>query len=166
MIQAVIILIFYILGPALIFIWAFKRYRAGVKPDGIEVAAVSLSVVLIALMVYNFYGSVSDEDKEDVEKLVAELTQRYTFPVQARYAEKPAVFGVAARRTLDLRVYGVIDTIEQEKIVDIVRKMRRQLDSKPMTVQFFEKEIWEQKPDGTRFPVRDKETLLHKYRVE
>ena len=166
MIQALVIFLFYILGPILVLVWAVKRYRSGVKPDFIEVVAVVLAVALITLIIVSNSGNITDTDQKDVDALVNELAQRYPFPVQAKYQDRPAVYGEAQRRSLDIRIYGVTDTLEQEKIVELVRKLRQQMATKTVAVKFFQAEVWEETPEGTRVPHRERETLIHKYLVE
>lgn len=166
MLQVLLIFIVYILGPALIFIWAVKRYKSGVKPDLTEVVAVVLSVALIGLLSFTMYSNVTDEDREDAERIVQSLTERYQFPVKAKYQDKPAVFGDARGRNVVISVYGIQDVLEQQKIVAIAEELRKQWNSKPIVVKFLQEEIWEQNEDGSRQAARHKETLLHKYLVE
>lgn len=166
MLQVTLVFIVYILGPALIFVWAVKRYKSGVKPDFTEVVAVVLSVALIGLLSFTLFSTVTDEDREDADRIVKSLTERYNFPVKAQYQDVPAVFGDAKGRNIIISIYGVADPIEQQKIVAIATDIRKQWDSKPINVKFFQKEIWEQNEDGSRQPARHKETLLHKYLVE
>ena len=166
MIQVVLVFLVYVLGPALILVWAVKRYKSGVKPDFTEVVAVVLAVVLIGLLSFTLMSTVTDEDRDDASRIVQGLTERYSFPVQAKFQDKPAVFGDAKGRNIIISVYGVIDTIEQERIVAIAGDLRKQWNSKPIEVKFFQEEIWEQNEDGSRRAVRHKETLLHKYLIE
>ena len=166
MAQVLLVILVYILGPALILIWAVKRYRSGVKPDFTEVVAVILAVALISLLTFSYTSSVTDEDRREVSRIVDTLIERYPFPVKAKFQDGVAVFGDAKGRNLQIKIYGVIDTIEQEKVVAIVQKLRRQWDSKPIFVKFFQEEVWEQGPDGSRIPARHKEHLIHKYQAE
>jgi hypothetical protein len=166
MIQVILIFLVYVLGPALILVWAVKRYKSGVKPDFTEVVAVVLAVALIGLLSYTLMSTVTDEDRDDAKRIVELLTERYSFPVQAKFQEKPAVFGDAKGRNIVISVYGVIDTIEQERIVAVAEDIRKQLNSKPIEVKFFQEEIWEHYADGSRRAARNKETLIHKYLIE
>lgn len=166
MIQVILIFLVYVLGPALILVWAVKRYKAGVKPDFTEVVAVVLAVALIGVLSFTLMSTVTDEDRDDAERIVQELTERYSFPAQAKFQDKPAVFGDAKGRNIVISIYGVVDTIEQERIVAIAEDLRKQMDSKPIEVKFFQEEIWEHYEDGSRRAARHKETLLHKYLVE
>jgi hypothetical protein len=50
--------------------------------------------------------------------------------------------------------------------VAIARELRKQWDSKPIILKFYQKEIWEQDENGARRPAREKEMLLHKYHIE
>ncbi|NOZ52888.1 MAG: hypothetical protein GXP08_07050 [Gammaproteobacteria bacterium] len=166
MVHVLLIILVYILGPALILVWAVKRYRSGVKPDVTEVVAVVLAIVLISLLIYSYSSTVTDDDRGEIQQIVDTLVERYPFPTKAKFKDQVAVFGDAEGRNLVIKVYGVIDTIEQEKIVAIVQKLRRQWDSKPIIVKFFQEEIWEQGLDGSRMPARHKEHLIHKYQAE
>ena len=166
MIQVILVFLVYVLGPALILVWAVKRYKSGVKPDFTEVVAVVLAVALISLLSYTLMSTVTDEDRDDAQRIVQSLTERYSFPVKAKFQDKPAVFGDAKGRNIIISIYGVIDTIEQEKIVAIAEELRKQWNSKPIVVKFFQEEIWEQNEDGSRTVARHKETLIHKYLIE
>lgn len=166
MLQVLLIFIVYVLGPALIFLWAVKRYKSGVKPDLTEVVAVVLSVALIGVLSFTLYSNVTDEDREHAERIVQSLTERYQFPVKAKHQDKPAVFGDAKGRNIIISVYGIQDVLEQQKVVAIAEDLRKQWNSKPIAVKFFQEEIWEQNEDGSRQPARHKETLLHKYLIE
>lgn len=166
MLHVLMVFIVYVLGPALVFIWAVKRYKSGVKPDLTEVVAVVLSVALIGLLSFTMYSNVTDEDREDAERIVQSLTERYQFPVKAMHQDMPAVFGDAKGRNIVISVYGIQDVLEQQKVVAIAEDLRKQWNSKPIVVKFFQKEVWEQNENGSREPARHKETLLHKYLVE
>ncbi len=166
MIQAILVFLVYVLGPLLILVWAVKRYKSGVKPDFTEVVAVVLAMVLMGILGYAFMSTVTDADRDDAQRIVQGLTERYSFPVQAKFQEIPAVFGDAKGRNIVISIYGVIDTLEQERIVAIARDLRKQWDSKPVEVKFFQEEIWEHYEDGSRRVARNKETMLHKYLIE
>ena len=166
MIQVILVFLVYVLGPALILVWAVKRYKSGVKPDFTEVVAVILAIALIGLLSFTLMSTVTDEDRDDAERIVQGLTERYSFPVQAKFQDKPAVYGDAKGRNIVISIYGVVDTIEQERIVAVAEDLRKQMDSKPIEVKFFQEEIWEHYEDGSRRAARHKETLLHKYLVE
>ena len=166
MIQVILIFLVYVLGPALILVWAVKRYKSGVKPDFTEVVAVVLAVALIGLLSFTLMPTVTDDDRDDAQRIVKSLTERYSFPVKAKFQDQPAVFGDAKGRNIVISIYGVIGTIEQEKIVAIARDLRKQWNSKPIVVKFFQEEIWEQSEDGSRQAARHKETLIHKYLIE
>jgi hypothetical protein len=166
MLQVALVFLVYVLGPALIFVWAVKRYKSGVKPDFTEVVAVVLSVALISVLSYTMIATVTDEDRDDADRIVQTLTQRYQFPVMAKYQDIPAVFGDAKGRNIIITIYGVVDSIEQQDIVAIAKDLRKQWDSKPIAVKFFQEEIWEQNDDGSRQAARHKETLIHKYHIE
>ena len=166
MIRALVILIVYVLGPALVFIWAVKRYKSGIKPDFTEVVAVLFAIVLIVVLMFSYSGSINQDDEAELTDIVAEMAKRYSFPVQAKYKEGAAVFGVAYPRYLEIRVYGIETFEEQEKLAEVMAKLRRQIASKPIVLHFLREEIWEEKADGSRQPLRDKEVSLRKIRLE
>ena len=166
MAQVLLVVIVYVLGPALVLTWAVKRYRSGVKPDFTEIVAVTLAVVLIGVLIYASSNISTESDKEDVQQIVNTLTQRYTFPVKAKYLDQPAVFGEAHARNLEMRIYGVDSEKEQEKIIHIAEKLRKEVASKPIVLNFFREELWQTKVDGSRFPLRDQEYLLRRIHIE
>jgi hypothetical protein len=166
MIPVLLVVVVYILGPALVLTWAVKRFRSGVKPDFTEIVAVTLAVVLIGLLIFSYSNITTDTDQEDVQKIVSTLIERYNFPVKAKYQDKPAVFGEAHARYLEVRIYGVESNEEQENIKDIAEKLRKEVASKPIVLKFFREEVWEVKPDGSRLPLRDQEFLVRQIRIE
>jgi hypothetical protein len=166
MIQVLLVVVVYMLGPALVLTWAVKRYRSGVKPDFTEIVAVTLAVILIGLLIYSYSSISTDTDQEDVQQIVKALTERYDFPVKAKYLDQPAVFGKAYARYLEVRIYGIESNEEQENIKRIAEKLRKEVASKPIVLRFFRKEMWETSPDGARRPLRDQEFLVRQIRIE
>lgn len=166
MLQALLIIFVYIVGPALALTWAVKRYRTGVKADFTEIVAVSTAVVLIGVLIFNYSGNVSDTDQADMQIIIKDLTASYSFPVRARFEDRPAVDGVAHPRYLEVRIYGVMQPGEQDKIATLLKKLRREIASKPVIINFFGEEIWEELPDGSRRPLRDKEQPVRNIRLE
>jgi branched-subunit amino acid transport protein AzlD len=166
MIPVLLVVVVYILGPALVLTWAVKRFRSGVKPDFTEIVAVTLAVVLIGLLIYSYSSISTDTDKEDVQQIVSVLTERYDFPVKAKFLDQPAVFGEVHARYLEVRIYGIESNEEQENIERIAEKLRKEVASKPIVLRFFREEVWEIAPDGSRQPLRDQEFLVRQIRIE
>lgn len=166
MIQVVLVILVYILGPAVVLVWAVKRFRCGNKPEFSEVVAVSTAVVLIGLIIWAYSGNISDRDTDEVKHIVSTLMQRYQFPVKARFQDRAAVDGIAHARHLEIRIYGVTEPDEQQRINRILEKLRREVASKPLVVRFFKEEVWEHSADGSRRPARDQEQELHKVRIK
>jgi hypothetical protein len=164
--QVLLIILVYIVGPIAILVWAVKRYQHGVKPTFGELSVVGVAIALMGLFATSSLWNSSDGDAEDVARIVVELTQRYDFPVKAKFQDRPAVEGIARARRLEIRVYGVIDSAGQAKVVAALKKLRQQIASKPIVVYFFRAEVWEETPDGSRRPRRDQEELLRQVRVE
>ncbi len=166
MIPTLLVILVYIVGPIAILVWAVKRYRQGIKPASGEVVVVIFAIFLMALFAFTATWNTSDEDNQEVMQVVQELTQRYDFPVKARFADRPAVEGFAKPRRLEVRVYGVITSEEQAKVVRVLEKLRKQIASKPIVVYFMRTEVWEENADGSRQPRRDHEELLRQVRIE
>jgi len=166
MIQIVFVIIIYLLVPALLLTWVVRRYRDGIKPGFYDVAAILSAVLLVALIIYAYSGTVSIDNTAEVETIVSTLTERYDFPVKAKYMDRPAVDGLAHARHYEIRIYGVVERKQQEQVVDILKKLRRQVASKPIVANFFLEEVWQESADGSRVPNRDQEQLLRKYRLE
>ena len=76
------------------------------------------------------------------------------------------MFDEARPRRLVIDIYGVTERAEQDRILAILRKLRRQVGGKALVVQFRREEIWEELPDGSRRPRRDREELMRKARIE
>lgn len=166
MIPTLLVILVYLVGPIAILTWAIKRYRHGVKPALGEVVVVVIAVALMVLFAVTSTWNTSDNDNKEATQVVQELTQRYDFPVKARFADRPAVEGFAKPRRLEVHIYGVISNEEQAKVVTVLEKLRKQVASKPIVVYFFRQEEWEEATDGSRQPRRDREELLRQVRVE
>jgi hypothetical protein len=166
MIPTLLVILVYLVGPIAILVWAVKRYRHGVKPAFAEVVVVTLAVFLMVLFAFTTTWNTSDDDDQEVVQVVQELIQRYDFPVKARFADRPAVEGFAKPRRLEIHVYGVTTSAEQAKVVSVLKKLRKQIASKPIVVHFIREEVWELDENGSRKPRRDREVLLRKVRVE
>ena len=166
MIQALLVILIYFIGPITILVWAFKHHKRGVKPSLGESAVVAIAIAFMVLFAFSSNWDTSDRDRVEVEQIVDELMQRYDFPVKAKFAERPAVEGIARARRLEIHVYGVTDYAEQDKVMAVVDKLRRQIASKPVVVHFIRAEVWEEAEDGSRRPRRDREELLRKARVD
>ncbi|WP_455211693.1 hypothetical protein [Kaarinaea lacus] len=166
MIPVLLVVVVYILGPALVLTWAVKRYRSGVKPDFTEIVAVTIAVVLIGLLIYSYSSISTDTDQEDVQQIVKSLIERYDFPIKAKFLDQPAVFGEAHARYLEVRIYGIESNKEQENVARIAEKLRKEVASKPIVLRFFREEVWEISQDGARQPLRDQEFLVSQIRIE
>jgi len=166
MIPTLLVILVYLVGPIAILAWAVKRYRHGIKPAFGEVVVVVIAIALMVLFAVTSTWNTSDNDDEEVAQVVQELTQRYDFPIKARFADRPAVEGFAKPRRVEIHVYGVITSEEQTKVVTVLKKLRKQIASKPIVVQFFRAEVWEEDANGSRQPRRDREELLRQVRIE
>ena len=171
MIRVIFVLLVYVVGPALILWWAIKRYRSGVKPDLPEVAAVCFAVIAITSSIYFLSANVTtEEDFALAESLAAKLVTQHQFMGRINDPTQPAVYAEAEDGHPVIRIYGITDAIEQEKVAMLVEKLRPDLaaESKPETIiiKFFQKEIWETDKQGNPIQVRQKETLLHRYLLE
>jgi len=166
MFPTLLVVLIYIVGPISILVWAVKRYRHGVKPAFSEVLVVMFAVFLMALFAFTTTWNTSDADDKEVIQIVQALSERHDFPVKAKFADRPAVEGVAKPRRLEIHVYGVITSAEQAKVVNVLKKLRKQIASKPIVVHFLREEVWEEDADGSRQPRRDREELMRKVRIE
>ena len=166
MVQILLIILVYIVGPLAILAWAIKRYKHGIKPSFGETSIVIIAIAVMVLFAVSSSWNISDRDSGEVGKIVDELVQRYDFPVKAKFADTPAVTGFVRPRRLEIHIYGLIESAEQEKVVEVLKKLRRQMASKPIVIHFFREEIWEEETDGSRKPRRDREELMRKVRLD
>ncbi len=166
MIQVLLIILVYCVGPIAILVWAFKRHKHGIKPSFGEISVVVIALALMVLFAVSSTWNISDRDSGEVDQIIAELIQRYDFPVKAKFADKPAVEGLARPRRLEIHIYGVVDVAEQDKVVEVLTKLRRQMASKSVVIHFVREEVWEQEGDGSRKPRRDREELMRKVRID
>lgn len=166
MLQALLVILVYVVGPIAVVVWAVKRYKHGVKPSFGEVVVVIFAILLMALFAVSTRWNTSDRDAAEAEQLVAELVTHYDFPVKFKFRDAPAVDAVAQPRRLEVYVYGVVDRVEQDKVVAVAEKLRRQIASKPVVIHFMREEVWEEGEDGSRHPRRDREELMRKARID
>jgi hypothetical protein len=166
MLQALIIILVYCVGPVAILVWAYLRYKHGIKPSLGETSIVIIAIALMVLFAVSSTWSISDRDSGEVDQIVEELVQRYDFPLKAKFADSPAVIGFARPRRLAIHIYGVVERAEQQKVVEVLSKLRRQMASKPVVIHFIREEIWEEGSDGSRKPRRDREELMRKVRID
>jgi len=166
MVQALLVILVYVVFPVSILVWAWRRYKQGIRPHMGEYALVAFAVAMMLLLAFSSSWDTSDQDRQDVQQIVQRLIERYDFPVQAKYQERPAVFGEAQPRRLVIDIYGVTAREEQDRILAVLRKLRREIASKAIVVQFKREEVWEELPDGSRQPRRDREELIRKARIE
>lgn len=166
MIQVLLIILVYMVGPIAILAWAIKRYKHGIKPSFGETSIVVLAILLMVLFAFSSIWNLSDRDSGEVDLIVGELVQRYDFPVKAKFQDVPAVVGIARPHRLEIHVYGVLASEEQAKVVEVLKKLRRQMASKAVVVHFIREEVWEEEPDGSRKPRRDREELMRKVRID
>lgn len=159
-------LLVYVIGPIAVLVWAFRRYRQGVRPTVREWIVVAIAVLLMLLFAFSSNWDTTDRDQAEAALVISELTQRYDFPVKAKFQDRPAVDAVAQPRRVEIHIYGVSSQAEQEKILFILSKLRQQYSSRPLVVHFMREEVWEENPDGTRQPRRDREELLRKARID
>ena len=166
MIQVLLIILVYIVGPIAILTWAVKRYKHGIKPSFGETTVVVIAILIMVLFAFSSTWNVSDRDSGEVDKIVSELTQVYEFPVKAKFQNRPAIDGYARPHRLEIHIYGLATREEQDKVVEILTRLRRQMASKPVVVHFIREEIWEEAEDGSRKPRRDREELIRKARID
>jgi hypothetical protein len=166
MIRALIILLVYVIGPLAILAWAVHRYRHGIRPALREWIIVSASILLLVLLAVGLTWQSTDRDAAELKRILDDAAQRYDFPVQARFQERPALEGYVRPTRLEIHVYGVVDAAEQDKLVFIFTRLREQYASKPVVIHFLREEIWEEAPDGSRQPRRDREELMRKVRID
>ena len=164
MITIVLSILAYILGPILVITWAVKRFKSGKHPEFIELVAVAFAVGMLGLITYSYMDDVGRDDNTEMSAIMKDVVARYDFPVKAKFLDKPAVFIDARGHSYNLKIYGVSD--DQQKIKMIVKKIRRQIASKPIVIYFMQDEVWLEADDGTRKPLRDNEIQLRRIRLE
>lgn len=167
MIRVLLVLLVYVVGPALIFWWAIKRYRTGVKPDLPEVISVCMAVIAITSAIYFMSsGMPTEEDRVIAAQMAESLVTQHKFQSRLQATNKPAVYADAEDGFPVVRIYGITDAIEQNTVVGLVEKLRADATGKPVRVDFYLREIWETGKDGSPVQARHKETLLHRYLLE
>jgi len=166
MIRTVFILLVYIVAPALLIYWAAHRIRMRHKPALLEVALFLLSAFLLGTLMVSLTEKMYHEDDAGLSEFVSELEKSYQFPLAAKFADGPAVYGEGFPRFLEVRIYGVNSVTEQDRVAAIASNLHRKYAHKPVLLNFLREEIWLQNADGSRIPLRDKEVSLRKVRLE
>jgi hypothetical protein len=99
--------------------------------------------------------TTSGDDILECEAIAESVESRYSLPPSMSVPGRPAFFcdadvrSVLMRRFDHIRIYGVIDNSEQESIIQTIKKAREQLKTKPIVVDFYEKENWKTWSDST-----------------
>ncbi len=166
MVQALLVILVYVVFPVSILVWAYLRYKHGIKPHMGEYALVAFAISMMLLLAFSSNWDTSDQDRRDVQQIVDTLIERYDFPVQEKFQDRPAVMGEAQPRRLVITIYGVTERTEQDKVLEVLRKLRRQVAGKAIVVRFMREEVWEEAADGSRQPRRDREEMMRKARIE
>ena len=109
-----------------------------------ERAATSAAfVVTLTLAVGALSGCVSvASDTLEAKRITEALRERYTFPVMWKLEPgtpaadaRPSVFGN------DVTIIGVIEPVEHDKVLAILRELRATMATKPLVVRFFREEV-------------------------
>ncbi len=68
----------------------------------------------------------------------------------------------------EITIYGIVDTAEQDRVIEILTDIKQAQNARPMVVSFYEKEIWETThfKDGSSASQRGEEVLLRKETIE
>ena len=85
---------------------------------------------------------ISGDDADEALAIAAALEKRYAFPVKSKL--DPMGRPVGADATPDstiIYVVGVLDPVEQDKVVAILRDIRQTVAKKPIVVRFYREEV-------------------------
>ena len=107
MLRVVLVIAVYILAPALIITWIYKRFRSGVKLHTAEILGLIISISLVGVLMYAATDRVTDSDNIELEQIITTLVNQYDFSIKSRYQDKPAVDGVVHSKYLEIRIYGI-----------------------------------------------------------
>lgn len=109
-----------------------------------ERAATSAAfVVTLTLAVGALSGCVSiASDALETKRITEALTERYKFPVMSKLEpSKPAIGARPGVLGNYVTIIGVIDPVEHDKVLAILREIRATIATKPLVVRFFRDEV-------------------------
>ena len=85
---------------------------------------------------------ISGDDADEARAVALALTKRYDFPAKSQL--QPMLPAVGARATpyvSEISVVGVLDPVEQDRVVAILRDIRSTIAKKPIHVRFYREEL-------------------------
>lgn len=111
-------------------------------------------------------------DVDEASTINDALRRSYAFPVMSKFnPQRPAGGALPGLWDTYVEVIGVVDPVEQEKVIAILRDIRTRLAKKPIRVRFYREEVvtvesvdpttgrelgWHREPKG----------LLHEERIQ
>lgn len=101
--------------------------------------------IVCASALLNLGGCMSvptSGDAAEAVNVTDALRQRYTFPVMSKFdPTKPAAGAEAGVRETYVTVVGVLEATEQDRVLEILRDIRKSLGTKPLRVRFYREEV-------------------------
>lgn len=165
MLRVIFILGIYVLAPAALIYWAVMRMRMQHKPALPELSLVGVSALLLGMLMYLSLDQFQDSGDAGLQQVISEMQKQYDFP-RAKFSDGPAVFGHAYPHYLEIRIYGVNEFAEQQRVVEIAKPLHRRYAHKAVVLNFLREEIWRVGEDGSRVPLPNQELSLRKVRLE
>jgi hypothetical protein len=120
------------------------------KPrTGLAFFGMFLGLFILAYGYWYLVSTMPDPDAlNECQTIVADLEASISFPQSVSSPGNPALFcdkgvkGMFLTKFDRVNIYGVLDTNEQQVVIDRLKNAKRRLKTKPIQLEFFEKENW------------------------
>lgn len=141
--------------------------------SGIKQAFWSLVICLMALACAAcslIPIPISGDDADEALAIAAALEKRYTFPVKSKFDRLGRPVGADATPDSSIiLIVGVLDAVEQDKVIAILRDIRQTAATKPIVVRFYREEVlttWSNPETRTRGARSELVDLLRTVRIK
>jgi hypothetical protein len=115
--------------------------------------------IVVILSACDFMSTPTTGDLAEAKRIYHALMQRIREQAPPRISSNAIVYSRTGIRNTTLIVYNIVDHQEQDWMLGSLKSLRSQVATKPMLVNFYEKEVWfEQGASKTR----GKEKLLRR----
>jgi hypothetical protein len=138
-----------------------------------------IACFVVVCLVYGYLflitSTISSADLDECAGIVDAIEKENSIPVSISKPGGPALFcdlGVrhlSMRRFDNIKIYGLREQSRQDAVIETLKRYRRQVHTKPLLVQFYEKQNWQtwsSSSTGTRGGRRGPESSIRKVSIE
>lgn len=105
-------------------------------------AVIALLATLVGLETGCVLVPPSSADAGEAATISDALERSYAFPVMSKLVpQRPAMGARPGLWDTSVEIIGVVDPVEQEKVIAILRNIRARLAKKPIRLRFYREEV-------------------------